>query len=116
MGQIPDQLISFHYWAVGGDKFIGEFQLRNEFTEKVMKDIGRIGYAVRVSQQGKGYGTKILKQGLMIAKKHSLDKVLLNISDSNAVSIHVCEKLGGKLTDKIEANNEAENTHLMRRY
>jgi len=115
-GQIPGQPISFHYWAVDGDQFIGEFQLRTEVTEEIMTGIGNVGYAVRVSQQGKGYGSEMLKQGLVLAKKHGMDKVLLTINDSNAVSAHVCEKLGGKLMDKIRANNADGGDHLMRRY
>ena len=115
-GQIPNQPISFHFWAVDGEKFIGEFQLRTELTQEVMFGIGSIGYAVRVSEQGKGYGTEILKQGLHIAKKHNMSKVLLNINDENLVSAHICEKLGGKLMDKIQSYNDAEGHHIMRRY
>ena len=115
-GQIPGRPISFHYWAVDGERFIGEFQLRTELTPEVMSSIGSIGYAVRVSEQGKGYGTEILKQGLRIAKEHGMDKVLLNINDENLVSIHVCEKFGGKLMDRIQSYNDAEGHHMMRRY
>lgn len=80
-------------------------------TPEVMSGIGSIGYAVRVSEQGKGYGTEILKQGLSIAKEHGM-----NINDKNSVSAHVCEKFGGKLMDKIQAYNDAEGCHIMRRY
>lgn len=107
---------SFHFWAVDGGKFIGEFQLRTEFPPKVMTDIGSIGYAVRVSEQGKGCGTEILKQGLTIAKEYGMEKVLFTINDENAASAHICEKLGGRLTDKIEAHNDAEGRHILRRY
>lgn len=55
-GLIEGQPSSFHYWAVDDSKFIGEFQLRTAFSEKVMLDIGSIGYAVRVSEWYKGYG------------------------------------------------------------
>ena len=110
------QPVSFHFWAVDGGKFIGEFQLRTEFPPKVMTDIGSIGYAVRVSEQGKGYGTEILKQGLTIAKEYGMKKVLFTINDENAASAHICEKLGGRLTDKIEAYNDAEGRHILRRY
>lgn len=116
LGQILGQPISFHYWAVDGNLFIGEFQLRTEFTEEIITGIGNIGYAVRVSQQGKGYGTEILKQGLVIAKKYGMNKVLLNINDDNTVSAHICEKLGGKLIDKITVNNEYEGNYIIRRY
>ena len=115
-GLIEGQPISLHYWAIDDDKFIGEFQLRTEFPEKVMLDIGSIGYAVRVSEWGKGYGTEILRCGLEIAKKHGMEKVLFTINEENTASIHVCEKLGGKLEDTIEAYNEAEGHHLLRRY
>lgn len=116
LGQIQGQPISFHFWAVDNEKFIGEFQLRTQFTPKVVSDIGSIGYAVRVSEQGKGYGTEMLKQGLLIAKEHGMDKVLLNINEKNIVSAHVCEKLGGELMDKIQAYNDAEGHHIMCRY
>ena len=115
-GLIEGQPVSFHYWAVDDGKFIGEFQLRTEFPEKVMLDIGSIGYAVRVSEWGKGYGTEILRRGLEIAKEHGLEKVLFTINEENTTSIHVCEKLGGKLEDTIEAYNEAEGHYLLRRY
>ena len=115
-GLVEGQSISFHYWAVDDGKFIGEFQLRTEFTEKVMRDIGSIGYSVRVSEQGKGYGQAILGQGLALARQHGMDRVLLTIHDENKVSIHVCEKLGGIWEDSIEAYNDAEGRHVLRRY
>ncbi|MBQ8163427.1 MAG: GNAT family N-acetyltransferase [Clostridia bacterium] len=115
-GLIEGQTISFHYWAIDDGKFIGEFQLRPQLTEKVLTDIGSIGYAVRVSEWGKGYGTEILRQGLLIAKKHGMEKVLLTINEENAVSIRVCEKLGGELQDTIEVYNKEEGNHLLRRY
>ena len=115
-GLIEGQPVSFHYWAVDGGRFIGEFQLRTELSEKVLTDIGSVGYAVRVSEWGKGYGTAILRQGLAIAKEHCMDRVLLNVNEENAVSIHICEKLGGKIYDKIEAYNEAEGKHILIRY
>lgn len=49
-------------------------------------------------------------------KEHGMSKVLLNINDKNVVSAHVCEKLGGELMDKIQAYNNSEGHHIMRRY
>lgn len=115
-GLIQGQPTSFHYWAVDGDNFVGEFQLRTGFSEKVMKEIGSIGYSVRITEQGKGYGTEILKQGLAKAREHYLEKVLLTINDQNKVSAHICEKLGGVLMDRIPACNSDEGKHIIRRY
>ena len=55
-GLVEGRPVSFHYWAVDGGRFIGEFQLRTEFPPKVMLDIGSIGYAVRVSESEKTIG------------------------------------------------------------
>lgn len=115
-GELPGKPVSFHYWAVDGEKFIGEFQLRTEYTEQVLTGIGNVGYAVRVSEQGRGYGSEILRQGLQIAREHGMDKVLLNINESNIASIRLCEKFGGKLLDCMEADNPLEGKHIMRRY
>ncbi len=115
-GQTPGQPVGFHYWAVDGEEFIGEFQLRTQLTDEIMTGIGSIGYAVRVSMQGRGYGTEILRQGLSIAKERGMQRVLLNIIETNTVSAHICEKLGGKLMDTIQAVNPAEGAHRMRRY
>ncbi len=82
----------------------------------MLTEIGSIGYAVRVSEWGKGYGTEILRLGLALAKEHSMEKVLFTINDKNTSSIHVCEKLGGKLEDIIKAYNEFEGEHMLRRY
>jgi predicted acetyltransferase len=81
-----------------------------------MLDIGSIGYAVKVSEWNKGYGTQILRRGLEIAREYGMGKVLLNINEKNAASSHLCEKMGGKLWDTIERYNEAERDHFVRRY
>ena len=115
-GLLPGVARSYHYWAVDEDRFIGEFQCRLDFTEKVLNDIGSIGYAVRPSQWGKGYGSEILRQGLEIARSLGMEKVLFTVNEENNPSIHVIERLGGILSDTIDACNEAEGQHRLRRY
>ena len=115
-GLLPGVARSCHYWAVDQGRFIGEFQCRLDFTEKVLNDIGSVGYAVRPSQWGKGYGTAVLRQGLAIAKSLGMEKVLLTVNEKNKPSLHIIEKLGGVLWDTIDACNEAEGQHRLRRY
>jgi predicted acetyltransferase len=107
---------SFHYWAVDDDKFIGEFQLRPDLDSELMMGAGSVGYSVRVSEWGKGYGKEILKQGLEIAKEFQLERVLLTINDDNVVSSHICEMCGGRLMDKVTVETEDEGVHVKRRY
>ena len=116
LGPVGDVPRGFHYWAVVGGAFVGEFQLRPDLTEQVMTRIGSVGYAVRPSLQGRGYGTELLRQGLSIAREKGLSRVLLNINAANAASLHVCEKLGGVLMDTITGHSSAEGDYPMRRY
>jgi predicted acetyltransferase len=111
-GLIEGQPVSFHYWAIDNGKFIGEFQLRIGFGEKVLNDIGSIGYAVRVSEWKKGYGSEILRLGLEIAREKGMEKVLLNINENNTASICLCEKFGGVLEDRIRT----KENETLRRY
>lgn len=105
-----------HFWAVDEGKFIGEFQLRLELNDEVMFGMGSIGYSVRLSEWGKGYGSEILKQGLAIARSYGLERVLLNINDDNNSSIRICENNGGVLMDSVILESEEEGKHLVRRY
>lgn len=116
LGLIPGHAKSFHYWAVDDGTFIGEFQLRPDLDDDLMVGIGSIGYSVRVSEWGKGYGKEILRQGLDIARRLGVEKVLLNINDDNIASIRVCEINGGVLMDKVMLESEEEGRHLVRRY
>lgn len=90
----------FHYWAVDGNKFIGEFQIRPELDDDLMLEIGSVGYSVRVSEWGKGYGKRILELGLEKARQLNLEKVLLTINEDNPASCHICEVCGGQLMDR----------------
>lgn len=115
-GLLPGAARSYHFWAVDGERFIGEFQCRTEFTEKVLNDIGSVGYAVRPTEWGKGYGSEILRQGLGIARSLGVGRVLLTVNEQNGPSIHIIEKLGGVLADTVDAHTEAEGRRRLRRY
>ena len=45
-----------------------------------------------------------------------MEKALLTVNEENKPSIHIIEKLGGILSDTIDAYNEVEGDHLLRRY
>lgn len=115
-GLVPGQPPSFHYWAVDGDRFLGEFQLRTALTPEILTGIGSIGCSIRIGEQGKGYGTELLRQGLDIARTHGMEKVLANINEANGPSIRICEACGGVFWDVIPACNPDEGEHLLRRY
>ena len=55
--------------------------------------IGSIGYSVRPSERGKGYGTALLEQGLELCAMFGIKPVAV-VKKDNAASIRVLEKNG----------------------
>ena len=76
---------------------------------------GHIGYVVRFSKWGKGYGTMMLCMALEEARKMGLSEVLITCDDNNTASARVMEHNGLTLVDKIE-NTVDGKTVLTRRY
>ena len=70
-----------------------------------------IGYVIRSSEWGKGYGTYMLKLALDKARAMGLEKVLITCSENNIASARVMEKNGCVLEDKVQTE-----AGLTRRY
>lgn len=54
------------FWMYDNDEPIGYGRIRHYLNENLEKTSGHIGYAIRKSKRGQGYGNKILK--LLIEK------------------------------------------------
>ena len=107
---------SYDYFLVDDDKFIGIIHIRIRLTENLIKYGGHIGYGINPVYWKQGYGTKLLKLGLEIAKKLiKEDKVLVTCDDDNIGSYKIIEANGGMLEDKV-MNTLADETFLTRRY
>lgn len=74
---------------------VGTIALRLKLNEYWRKHSGNIGYAVRPSERGKGYGAKMLDLVLKEAKKKGLKEVYLQCNKKNIGSQKVIENNGG---------------------
>ena len=111
-GFVPETIL----WLVEGDRFIGEIGIRHRLTPALEKFGGNIGYEIRWSESGKGYGTGMLAMALpCCAQIPGLNKVLLTCDDANTASIRIIEKNGGVLQDKV-LNYLDRGQVLTRRY
>ena len=111
----PNRVAQTTYWLVDGDRFIGEIGIRHELNEFLLQYGGHIGYGIRYSCWGKGYGTKMLSLALKKAKRMGLEKVLITCNNDNFASAKVIENNNGKLEDIIE-NTIDGKTIQTRRY
>ncbi|MFC1622953.1 GNAT family N-acetyltransferase [Patescibacteria group bacterium] len=99
------------YWLIDDEKFVGYVEIHHELNDKLTKEGGHVGYAIRPTERRKGYGKKILELTLPKAQQLGIKKVLITCDDVNVASWKIIEKNGGVLQDKIEVDGK-----LVRRY
>lgn len=102
----PDRVGSDSYWMVDDEKdyFIGEVHIRHRLNDALRMIGGHIGYAIRYSEWGKGYGTEMLRLALEKAKARGLSEVLITCNDNNIGSARVMEKNGCVYAGKVEVD------------
>ena len=113
----PGYVGSTAFWLVDDEqrRFLGEISIRHALTDALLRYGGHIGYAVRLGEWGKGYGTVMLKWALPHAKALGVTRCLITCDDDNPASARVMEKNGFVLGDKIP-NTIGGQAIITRRY
>ncbi len=83
------------FWLFMDDIPVGYGKLRHFLTDKLMREGGQAGYAIRPDQRGKGYGKALLRLLLQEAGNMGIERLLLTIRNGNAPSIRVALANGG---------------------
>jgi predicted acetyltransferase len=96
-GYVPDS----EFWLVDGAEYIGRLDVRHRLTPHLETHGGHIGYDIRPSARGKGYGSLILKLGLEKARELGIMRILVLCNANNTASRKVIEKNGGVYQDAV---------------
>ncbi len=88
-----------HLWALTGGEFVGRISIRHELNDELRAFGGHISYDTVPSFRGRGIATKMLRLALPRARALGLREVLLTCDETNAGSIRVIEKNGGRLRE-----------------
>ena len=99
IGLDPGYVRQTVYWVFDNSSLIGLGELRHDLTEELRARGGHIGYVVRPSERGKGYGNLILKELLKEAEKYGFDELLLTCDETNIISRKVIESNFGMLKE-----------------
>ena len=110
----PDWVPSTTFWLVTADgRVVGTSRLRHWLVPHLELEGGNIGYDVRPSERGKGYGTALLALTLEKARDLGLDEVLVTCDTDNVPSVRIIEKNGGRLVGQGISD---ESGKLVNRY
>ncbi|MCE5260042.1 MAG: GNAT family N-acetyltransferase [Chloroflexi bacterium] len=90
------------YWLqnAAGD-LLGGIRLRPLLSPLLAHEAGHIGYDIRPSKRGQGYGTLQLTLLLPYAREMGLDHVLITCKRENIASARVIEKNGGEFENEV---------------
>ena len=95
---LPAGLVPYStFWLSDGRRLLGRATLRYQLTPELEHEGGHIGYDVRPSERGRGYGTLLLKLTLEKARETGLRRVRLSCDTDNLASAKVIERNGGRL-------------------
>ena len=101
---LPDGYVSATtLWLVDDAqrRFLGQIDIRHRLTDSLLRYGGHIGYAIRLGEWAKGYGTRMLALALPTAKALGITRCLITCDDDNPGSARVMEKNGFMLADKV---------------
>lgn len=85
------------YWLYADGKPVGQGKVRHFLTDALREAGGNIGYAVRPSERGKGYGTILLRKLMLEAANMGICRALVTVHNGNEASVRVALKNGGEL-------------------
>lgn len=96
------------YWAYVGRRPVGISKLRHHLTDALRVTGGHIGYAVRPSERGRGYGTLLLRHTLREAARMNIKTVLITVNENNVRSWRLVEANRGVLVKTADAKRYYE--------
>jgi predicted acetyltransferase len=97
LGLTPPRVGQAHHLLFDGRRLIGGSRLRYRLSPLLLREGGNIGYEIRRSQRGQGYGHAILRLTLDEARRIGLRRILLTVAEGNSASLRVIESAGGEL-------------------
>ncbi|WP_018756457.1 GNAT family N-acetyltransferase [Paenibacillus terrigena] len=97
-GYVPQTI----YWLYVQGKPVGYGKLRHHLNDRLLEHGGHIGYVIRPSARGNGYGNILLREILDAAREKGIPEVLLTCNASNTASRKVIEANQGILTETTE--------------
>lgn len=94
-------------------RIVGMLDIRHELNEVCLNLFGNIGYSVRHSERGKGYGTLQLSLAKEICRSMGMERILVSCHKANRASAAIILHCGGILENEV---TDPRNGEMLQRY
>lgn len=98
-GMVPSNL--YFLTRASDGKIVGAASVRWRLNKELLHNGGHIGYGIRPSERGKGYGTRQLRLILDKCRERKMEKVLITCLKENLPSQKIVLKNGGVLENTV---------------
>jgi predicted acetyltransferase len=93
-------------WLIKDHEFIGTLNIRHRLNWHLEKWGGHIGFIVRPSMRGKGYGKKLLQKAIPYIAHMGIERALLTIDPDDKAANKIVQFVGGKMQDTLPATDK----------
>ncbi len=107
----PRLVPSSLFFLMDGKRLVGMVDIRHQLNDALLAFGGHIGYGIRPSERGKGYGNTILALALEECKKLGIDPVLVTCKKTNIRSASIIQANGGVLENEISHDGELQQRY-----
>lgn len=111
LGNVQDA--TFIYVEEESKRVIGLINIRYGLNAYLFEEGGHVGYSVRPSEQGKGYGKELLEYAKALCAFIGLEKILVICEKDNIASAKIIVSCGGEIEDEVKSK---ENGKILQRY
>ena len=98
----PQYVPQTMFWLIINGRPVGIAKLRHYLNDKLIKEGGHIGYSIRPSERGRGYGNIILKEALVKAEEKGIIEVLITCDKNNPASAKTIIANGGVFENEVQ--------------
>lgn len=90
-----------HFWLMDAADVVGTARVRLELSPDLEREIGHIGYDVRPSKRGQGYGAKLFSLVLEAAHELGVSPAYVICDSHNMASVAIVERAGARLLEEV---------------
>jgi predicted acetyltransferase len=95
------------FWLIDNREFIGRASVRHFLNENLTRVGGHIGYEIRPTRRGRGYGKLILRLALQKASALGIDRTLITCDSANLASRKIIEANGGAFENELPQTDDS---------